>query len=245
MKPILLLILALLSFPSWSEDYTSNLAPLLKKIQNIPEVLTGKACDPSLDIDRKITKTKVKNSEGKEFEISEISEDYVKELFDYVASQKHIPFDLPEDGCYARAHEMALLLEEKGVITGKTFIEGNLRVETKNSPKGYVEWWYHVAPIVSVRKKDGSKGIFVLDPSIFKKAVPAEEWYEIQTKHAKYSDKKYFTPRFNYTPGLNTREIKDSYEPHHLRDTKKTMETYLNILKSRKKAINDLEATAP
>ena len=91
---------------------------------------------------------------GKPFKISVLTEETAEKIFKEMAEQKHIPFCYPEDGCYARAHEMTRLMEKKGVIAGKVFIEGDLKVETTNSPKGYVEWWYHVAPLVAIKKEN-------------------------------------------------------------------------------------------
>lgn len=68
----------------------------------------------------------------------------------------------PDDGCYARA---ALAIRNMFALfvplPSKVFAFGNLKVETPNSPRGAVYWWYHVAPIVDV---DGQR--FVLDPAL-------------------------------------------------------------------------------
>jgi hypothetical protein len=184
-------------------------------------------------IDRTVATTKIKAISGKEFEVSSISYEYLDEIFDYLEAQEHIPFKYPEDGCYARAHEMSRLMKEKGIITGKTFIEGDLRVETPNSPKGYVEWWYHVAPIVVVNHPDGQEQVYVIDPSIFKKPVPVQEWYNIQTKHQNgRKDDSYYTPRFAYFPSHKNTQLED-YRVEDLEDAKRTMEDYLRIQKQR------------
>lgn len=68
----------------------------------------------------------------------------------------------PDDGCFARA---ALanrnLFRWFHPVPNKVFAFGNLRVKTSNSPRGAVGWWYHVAPIVEVKKVK-----YVLDPAI-------------------------------------------------------------------------------
>lgn len=177
----------------------------------------------------------IKDFNKKKIGISILSEKDVQKYFKKMKSQKHIPFGYPEDGCYARAQEMSMILEKNGVITGKVFIEGDLRVKTDNSPKGYVEWWYHVAPIVFVKK--GNKiGPYVLDPSLFKKAVPLDEWVKIQTKHKPKQKKDvYFTKRFNYTPGEKTLDLKD-YDAYNIESGKSMMKDYLAIQKARKAA---------
>ncbi len=191
-------------------------------------------CPPQIteEIDRTITKSSVQGISGDNIDISMVSEDFAKELFDEMASQPHIPFAYPEDGCYARAHEMSRLLEEKGIITGKVFIEGSLRVETPNSPKGYVEWWYHVAPIIKVKKGEKEE-VYVIDPSIFSEPVPAEEWFKIQTSHdGGLRGRTYQTRRFNYTPSDKSRDMQ-SYDQDDIDGMRDTMERYLRIQQER------------
>lgn len=143
-----------------------------------------------------------------------------------MAKQEHIPFRYPEDGCHARAHEMSQLLEKMGYITGKVFIEGNLRVETKNSPKGYVEWWYHVAPIILVETR-GKLEPYVIDPSVFDKPVPAEEWFAIQTRHPGGERRRtYQTPRFNYTPSSASNDGMANYSEDDISSMRSTMSSY-------------------
>lgn len=68
----------------------------------------------------------------------------------------------PDDGCFARASLAVKNLFLNNVkAPDKIFAFGNLKLHTTNSARGYVTWWYHVAPIVEVH---GEK--YVLDPSI-------------------------------------------------------------------------------
>lgn len=68
----------------------------------------------------------------------------------------------PDDGCFARASlAVKNLLLNNVKAPDKIFAFGNLKFHTPNSGRGYVTWWYHVAPIVEVH---GEK--YVLDPSI-------------------------------------------------------------------------------
>jgi hypothetical protein len=89
---------------------------------------------------------------------------------------KDIPFAYGKDGCFARAHKMAMVLDEDQVISGKAFIKGRFYVQTINGP---AFWTYHVAPVVMV--KDGDKAGL----SKSRKLVFLEE---------------YFTNRFSYGP---------------------------------------------
>lgn len=166
--------------------------------------------------------------------VSVLSYDELDKIFKMLASQEYIPFKYPEDGCYARAHEMSRILEEKGIITAKVFIEGNLRVETTNSPKGYVEWWYHVAPVVKV-KEAGKEAIYVIDPSIFNKPMPVEKWFEIQTSHdpnAVNSKETYYNERFHYQP-MDKNTNMSEFRKEDLEDVKDTMKRYMLIQEDR------------
>ena len=76
-------------------------------------------------------------------------------------------------GCESRAYAMNLIMDEMCINSAKAFIE---------SPKIQLEghdwsWVYHVAPIILV--KDKNKTIpYILDPGIFKTAVPLSTWVE-------------------------------------------------------------------
>lgn len=169
---------------------------------------------------------------GKPFKISLLTEEQASQIFKAMAEQEGIPFCYPEDGCYARAHKMTQLLDKKGVIAGKVFLEGDLKVETKNSPKGFVEWWYHVAPLVAV--KQGKRvEMFVIDPSLGKGPLKLDDWVNLQTSHqGGKKDSLYHTERFNYTPSNKNQQRKD-YDKDDKEDTQRTLERYLKIQKER------------
>ncbi len=44
----------------------------------------------------------------------------------------------------------------------KIFVFGDLTLQTSNSPKGFVSWWFHVAPII----RDNESNLWVLDPAV-------------------------------------------------------------------------------
>lgn len=88
-----------------------------------------------------------------------------------------IPFLYPDDGGFARAHEMCRLMFEMGLEPGKVWIKGDLHVTTKDNPYGEVFWGWHVAPTLCV----GGPGPFqtqdmVIDPSLFTTPVTKAEW---------------------------------------------------------------------
>ena len=92
-----------------------------------------------------------------------------------------IPFLYPDDGCFARAHEMCRLMINMGHTPKKVWIHeqppADLHVDTKNHPDCYVEWNWHVAPTLCVR----GPGLFqiqevVIDPSLFTAPISKTTW---------------------------------------------------------------------
>lgn len=92
-----------------------------------------------------------------------------------------IPFLYPDDGCWARAHEMCRLMINMGLLPKKVWIRGSLHVQTKNNPNCSVWWGWHVAPTLCVR----GPGFFqtqrmVIDPSLFSSPVTEVTWKGVQ-----------------------------------------------------------------
>jgi len=92
-----------------------------------------------------------------------------------------IPFLYPDDGCWARAHEMCRLVINMALKPKKVWIQGNLYVSTKNNPNCGVWWGWHVAPTLCVR----GPGFFqtqdmVIDPSLFTTPVSKATWKGVQ-----------------------------------------------------------------
>lgn len=100
-----------------------------------------------------------------------LTEEEVQQLFTDAKNMKDIPFGYKYDGCYARAHIMSRRFEQMGIAAQKVWIKGNLKV-----PGTDIEWNYHVAPVVEVKKKDGSIEKYVIDPSLTEKAVTVDQW---------------------------------------------------------------------
>lgn len=95
-----------------------------------------------------------------------------------------IPFLYPDDGCWARAHEMYRLMLLESVISKKVWIYGNLHVNTKNNPSCGVSWGWHVAPTVCVKGSGWLGWLFrsekVIDPSLFGTPVTKAIWKSVQ-----------------------------------------------------------------
>jgi hypothetical protein len=96
-----------------------------------------------------------------------------------------IPFLYPDDGCWARAHEMCRLMINMGLSPRKVWIDHSighsLHVNTRNNPQCFVEWGWHVAPTLCVR----GPGFFktqrmVIDPSLFTTPVSEAAWKGVQ-----------------------------------------------------------------
>jgi hypothetical protein len=96
-----------------------------------------------------------------------------------------IPFLYPDDGCWARAHEMCRLMINLGASPRKVWIDHSaeywLHVSTRNNPACFVEWGWHVAPTLCVR---GPKLLqtqrMVIDPSLFTTPVSKATWKGVQ-----------------------------------------------------------------
>jgi hypothetical protein len=82
-----------------------------------------------------------------------------RELIDLVSSQSYdpaaidapcIPFRYPDEGCWARAHEMCRIIIASGEEVCKLWIYGDLEVKTRNNPDCRVLWICHVAPTSQV-----------------------------------------------------------------------------------------------
>lgn len=185
-------------------------------------------------IDRSVETAQIEVYDGGLEDVSVISYEYMEELFHQLASHPRIPFKYPDDGCYARAHKMSLLLEQIGILTVKSFIIGDLQAKTPNHPKGFVNWWYHVAPALYV--KDGeNKTLMVFDPSIFDDPVSYIGWVEAQTQHrtGKVSE-SYTTLRFVYTPHkLNDSKDLTDYLMEDLVDMEMTLDLHTQIERAR------------
>jgi hypothetical protein len=96
-----------------------------------------------------------------------------------------IPFLYPDDGCWARAHEMCRLMINLGLSPRKVWIDHStghlLHVNTRNNPQCYVEWFWHVAPTLCVRGPTFFRTRrMVIDPSLFTSPVPEATWKGVQ-----------------------------------------------------------------
>jgi hypothetical protein len=96
-----------------------------------------------------------------------------------------IPFMYPDDGCWARAHEMCRLMLGMGLSPNKVWIACSpghyLHALTKNHPQCFVDWGWHVAPTLCVRGPGWfASQRMVIDPSLCTTPVTEAAWKGLQ-----------------------------------------------------------------
>ncbi|HXS38183.1 MAG TPA: protein-glutamine glutaminase family protein [Flavipsychrobacter sp.] len=120
-----------------------------------------------------------------------------EQIFDFCAQQSCtlsnplyqdticIPFQYVIDGCYARAHEMCWIIENKfHYHTQKVFSYANKGADVLSvlgSKWGgcCIYWWFHVVPLISVNTPQGPKA-YVIDPGMFDQPVLLSTWLAAQ-----------------------------------------------------------------
>lgn len=184
------------------------------------------------NVDRTVESVRIQSQNNNDIVISSISLNYMQELYKALSQSQSIPFRYPDDGCFARAHKTALLLEDIGIISAKSFIIGDLRLYTNDSPMGFVNWWYHVAAIVHV--KDLNE-VMVFDPTSSSIPLTKANWIKKLTSH-KYGsvDDTFETKRFLYRPedaqsGLEL----DSYQKVDILYMQDALDTFSDHLEQR------------
>lgn len=146
--------------------------------------------------------------------LTEISRRVAERAFAEVYENKEIPYSFP-DGCYAKAQKIALLLEARGIISGKAFVEGG--IFHRDPEWGELFWLFHVANFVLVSEA-GTAHPYVIDPYLAGHLVSYERWLELVAgDHRTNVKDKYFTNRFVYDPEHASRAPQD-YDPALLRD---------------------------
>ena len=169
----------------------------------------------------------VSKDNNQKIDLTIITEEEANAAFADIVARGDIPFEYIKDGCYSRAHKMALVLDDKGITSGKAFLEGQIYYDA--GKQGEVGWSYQVAPVVLV-KKGGQAVPYVIDPSLFNKAVPLEEWKAKLTKKSKTKiTREYFTNRFSYD--IRDRDSKyNDYQEDQLNDMDDTNKNMMRAL---------------
>ena len=96
------------------------------------------------------------------------------ELFEQQKKRKDIAWNYQDDGCYARAHLMTRAFKDVGVISDKVWARGDFSMKALDGHE--INWNYHVAPIVYVKKPTGRIEKVVIDPSVTDRPVSVSDW---------------------------------------------------------------------
>jgi hypothetical protein len=149
-----------------------------------------------------------------------------------------IPFLYPDDGCWARAHEMCRLMIADGAQPEKIWIFGTLppggiseysdpplHVISPNKPECNVRWYWHVAPTLQVTTGSGTE-TWIIDPSLFPGPVPKATWV------AEQRDPSAALASSSAVVYLLDREGVVEHDPTYSR-TNNDLQTYRNKLKLR------------
>jgi hypothetical protein len=147
---------------------------------------------------RPIPKLKPRTSTGPLPANVTVTYERVVEVFKLMVNQRNrdvIAFRYPVDGCYARAELMVEQMQRMGLKPYKIWSVANgeeLFARTKNHPRGYVTWGYHVAPVVRVRLSENSQRWYVIDPSMSDLPMTITQWEQAQKRTSK-SPRPYLT----------------------------------------------------
>jgi hypothetical protein len=110
-----------------------------------------------------------------------LTQDQADRLFAELSALDHVPFDYPEDGCNARAHEVCRAIAARGYACGKLWnFPAPAPLVVRGTEFGDCEWGHHVAAVVWVEGKDGRPREMVFDPSLGQQPLEREEWQRRQ-----------------------------------------------------------------
>jgi hypothetical protein len=114
----------------------------------------------------------------------------IEDAFNSICHDWAMEFGFPHGGCQQRAQVMSLILQKKSNIAhckvwlfapAALYLDNPQMISRKDekdlSPNGLLEWSYHVAPIVQV-KKDGQIETYVIDPAINQqRPLLLQDWF--------------------------------------------------------------------
>jgi len=155
-----------------AQDLKHSIEQFNKTLSQTGTIDTASNCGICQTGETKVLDKLISPSNKKELEVSVISKAKADLIVKEFLKMEDIPFDYALDGCFARAHKMAYLLDQKNIVTAKAFVMGRLFASTKYGP---ASWRYHVAPILLV-EENGEKIPYVIDPSLSDVAMKYEDW---------------------------------------------------------------------
>jgi hypothetical protein len=193
-----------------------------------PSVDYSASCATCAHLDKTHSKSSLySKSNSTKLSLTVLTQKEAAALFQEFASNPEIPFGYPLDGCYARAHKMVMLMEKKGIISGKAWVTGDILVDTS---MGVAEWGYHVAPVVLVQEKNGPAP-YVIDPSLSNSIIPFSEWKaKMLTKKGSEVEDEYYTNRFAFGPSDKNANL-EHFSPSDTQVTEDTNRSNLELQK--------------
>jgi len=108
-------------------------------------------------------------------------------FFTESGTEAPVTFHYPANACYTRAYFMEQRLTALGYASRKEFVismqPGGLTVGSNYSNDtrapgmpATTNWWYHVAPVISVQRPNGTVVQMVMDPSLDNHPITIAEW---------------------------------------------------------------------
>lgn len=197
----------------------------LPNIKNFQEAVKKTGNPPCMTCQEQLS-NETKTSElyspfnRKTIELSVLSSERALEVFNLLKNDEDNSFNYPPEGCFARAHRMAQLMDEMDIVSGKVFLEGVFHMESKYEEYA---WSYHTASVVLVRDKNNKLTPTIFDPSLFERPVTIEEFKNRLMKDSRSKfHSQYFTRRYNYDPD-NRHDDLSNYDEDQLEDMKKVI----------------------
>lgn len=193
----LLLILGLATTSLFAQGNVGRTDAFLKAIIHAGEPISTCADEVNVEaasypipIDFKgveLSSRSVRQTKFEGVNVSVMTKEQAQRLFDEFQSIDYIPNKYIEDGCYARAHELALIAERHGIELGKAFMvppgNGDRLLYPKNlkdqSPPRFASsfsgWKYHAVSFVMV-DNGGKLEPYVFDLGVSEKIQNFSEW---------------------------------------------------------------------
>ena len=142
---------------------------------------------------------KIANVYSSYFDGNAITMEMAEGIFNQALTIEDISWENIQEGCGARAHLMSRKIESLGVYVDKVWIVGDLF--TQKFGRYFIPWEFHVAPFVYVESKEGEIEKMVIDPALFGKPIPLEQWVDKLNGHQKK------IVRTSYPAPFNSKEI--------------------------------------
>ena len=155
----------------------------------------------------------VTDASGKKIRVSVLTPEQATALHKNLFANRYheLRLNIVSSGCVARAHALAVDLENQGIAVGKlwsyagplaAFGVGKLNPILPGSPeRSGVEWAFHVAPFVLVKKdKDSPAEKWIIDPALNRERPISIDDYKNQLMtHPNLTWSPVVSSRFTYT----------------------------------------------